>query len=239
MFLGKTVLFSVFLIVLILLFSDLFQRFQKKESLPTFCDSQIEKHPTVILDAGHGGMDSGAVSVLGEEEKNINLAVVKKIGAFLEEAGICVLYTRTEDVMLTSEKTSSKKAGDLLARVELAKENPEAVFISIHMNTLPIEKYKGLQVFYSDNHSTSRVLAQQIQNDAKQLLQKDNNRNAKNAMSSIYILDRITTPAVLVECGFISNHEEASLLVQEDYQKQLAFVISRSVISFMLQKENS
>lgn len=193
----------------------------------------------MILDPGHGGVDSGAVSVLGDEEKNLNLSLAKKVGSFLEEAGIRVIFSRTEDALLTSDKTTSRKMGDLMARVDLAREMPEAVFVSIHMNTLPIEKYSGLQVFYSSNHPLSRVLAQQIQNDTQNLLQNENHREAKDAKGSIYILDRIGTPAVLVECGFLTNQKEAASLADEEYQSRLAFTLSRSIIQFTMQKEDS
>jgi N-acetylmuramoyl-L-alanine amidase len=116
--------------------------------------------------------------------------------------------------------------------VELAKEYPDAIFISIHMNTLPIEKYKGLQVFFSNNDPRSKILANTIQKDTKGLLQSDNNRESKDAKGSIYLLDRIGGCAVLVECGFLSNREEASLLRDGEYQKKLAFVLSRSILSF-------
>ena len=192
--------------------------------------------PTVILDAGHGGSDPGAISIFGDEEKHINLVMVQKIGSFLENSGIRVLYTRTEDHMLSSEKTDSSKMGDLMARVDFSKDHPDAVFISIHMNTLSLEQYSGLQVFYDERNTNGKILALLMQNDVHNILQPNNNRSAKAAEGSIYILDRITAPAVLVECGFLSNKEEAHLLMQEDYRDKLAFTISRSIISFVSQK---
>ena len=245
-FLVKTLLFSLFLIAAILFLTSLLYHFSdipfpfingslSPDEQASANEWEASKKPVVILDAGHGGMDPGAISVLGDHEKNINLAVVQKLGSFLEAGGITVIYTRTEDVMLTSEKTQSRKMGDLLARVELAKEYPDATFISIHMNTLPIEKYSGLQTFYSDQNDQSRVLAQVIQNDAIRLLQPDNRREAKNAKGNIYILDRMDNKSVLIECGFLSNYAEAEMLTQEDYQLKLAFVLSRSILSFVLE----
>ncbi len=239
-FLGKIILFSLVLISAIFFFTTLFQWISKsdRKANPTTALALDDPRPVVILDAGHGGTDSGAVSVLGHEEKHLNLAVAKKLGAFLEAGGLRVIYSRQEDIMLSSSKTKSHKMGDLIARVDLAKEYPEAYFVSIHMNTLPIEKYWGLQVFYSQNHSLNRPLAQVIQNDVRSLLQPENKREISDAKGNIYILDRISGPAVLIECGFLSNYKEAEKLAQEDYQNQLAFVLSRSILSFALEKEN-
>ncbi len=234
-----TLLFALLLITLIFCSAGLLDDGKQLPAKDQTANAQSTiSAPAVILDAGHGGVDSGAVSLLGSEEKNINLAVTKKLGEFLREAGIRVLYTRQEDVLLTSPQTSSRKMGDLLGRVEFAAAHSDAVFVSIHMNTLPIEKYNGLQVFYSPNSSGSKVLANQIQNDIKVLLQPDNNRKTKEAGSSIYILDRIRQDAVLVECGFLSNRVEAERLEQEEYQSQLAFSLSRSLITYLMQKEN-
>lgn len=220
-----------------MLFSSFEQNFQKKAEAVSTQETNLSQK-TVILDPGHGGVDSGTVSVLGDEEKDINLSVAKALGQFLEAAGIRVLYTRTDDTMLTSNKTSSRKLADLIARVDLAKEHPDATFVSIHMNSLPIEKYKGLQVFYSTNHPTSKVLALQLQNDTKQILQPENQRQITDPKGSIYILDRIVSPAVLIECGFLSNYEDARNLTDQEYQSKLAFTLSRSIISFVLQREN-
>ena len=234
-----TLLFAFLLILLVFVFARFPQNPLFSSAAEQSVTSQrVTSAPTVILDAGHGGVDSGAVSILDTEEKHINLAVTKKLGEFLKEAGFQVLYTRTDDTLLTSSQTTSRKMGDLLGRVEFASSHPEGVFVSIHMNTLPDEKYKGLQVFYSPNASGSKVLANQIQNDAKILLQPENNRKTKEAGSSIYILERIRQDAVLVECGFLSNREEAERLEQEEYQRQLAFSLSRSLITYLMQKEN-
>ena len=123
-----------------------------------------------------------------------------------------------------------------MGRVEMARAHPEALFVSIHMNTLPIEKYRGLQVFYSDRNGTSRALAQVLQNTVKTSFQKENNRQAKDARGNIYILDRIAQPAVLIECGFLTNKEEALLLKDEIYQAKLAYVLSRPILDYLATK---
>jgi len=186
--------------------------------------------PVVILDPGHGGRDGGAVSITGTAEKHLNLAVAKKLGEFLEAAGMRVVYTRTEDIALNDPEGGTKKTADLLARVKIARGEENPLFISLHMNTLPQEQYSGLQVFYTESNALSHAVASTIQRDIRMMLQKENGREAKNAGHSIYVLDRLDCPAVLVECGFISNHTEARLLETESYQNQLAFVLSRSIL---------
>lgn len=231
-------LFAILLTSSILLLASVFSSlFTESRGVEVPAFSEEGDLPTVILDAGHGGLDSGAVSVYGDEEKHLNLEVAKKLGAFLENGGVRVIYTRTEDVMLESEtKAGSKKTRDLLARVELAKKYPEALFVSLHMNTLPIEKYKGLQVFYTDRNDANRALAQVMQNSVSSSLQTENTRKAKNAEGKIYILDRIDQPAILIECGFLTNKEEAALLKNDEYQAKLSYVLSRSILDFLCER---
>lgn len=235
-FCAKSIRFSLALTCSLLTLAFFFTPFLKtySSSEDKAASAETTQMPTVILDAGHGGMDSGAVSVYGDEEKHLNLAVTQKLGAFLENAGVRVIYTRTEDVMLDNKNGgSSKKTRDLMQRVEIAKSEPNAVFISIHMNTLSIEKYSGLQVFYTDLNDANRALAQVIQNTVHSTIQQDNNRIAKDAEGKIYILDRISQPAILIECGFLSNREEAALLKDDTYQAKLAYVLAHPILDFL------
>ena len=237
---GQTFAFALILSVTLLSVCAIFYRFNPlREAEGVTTSAQEAGLPSVILDAGHGGMDSGAVSVLGDEEKNLNLEMVKKLGAFLEAGGVQVIYTRTEDEMLSSDREGSRKTKDLLRRVEVAAENPEAIFVSVHMNTLPIEKYAGFQVFYSDQNSANRALAQVMQNTVSSLVQPENTRKAKDAAGGIYILDRIRQPAILIECGFLSNYREAELLRDEEYQAKLAYSIAQPILDFALNREKN
>lgn len=229
--------FSILLITILLMLVRAFYQYEEKSAVPSQ-SIQADSRPVVILDPGHGGMDSGAVSVFGVEEKDLNLAVAEKLGKFLEAGGVRVLYTRTEDAMLSSERTSSKKMGDLMGRVEFAEKYPEAFFVSIHMNTLPIEKYSGLQVFFEKGNELNHPFALTVQNDAKALLQPENNREVKDAGGKIYVLERIKNPAILVECGFLSNREEAARLADDQYQNKLAYTLSRSILNFALTEKN-
>ena len=195
-----------------------------------------EREITVILDAGHGGEDGGAVGNGNTYEKNLNLAITLKIGKLLEDSGINVVYTRTEDILLYDRNvdyTNRKKALDLAARVKIAEEIPNSIFISIHMNSFPKTQYKGLQVYYSKNHPNSKTLALAIQSAIKNDLQPDNTRKITEATSRIFLLDRIEQPAVLIECGFLSNHEECRLLSTEIYQNQLAEIICEEIEKYV------
>ena len=183
---------------------------------------------TIVLDAGHGGEDGGASSASGVLEKDINLAITMTLRDLFVANGVRVILTRSEDVLLydkTIDYHGRKKALDLAARREIAEETPNAIFVSIHMNSFPETQYKGLQVWYSRNDPASLTLAQTIQDLAADQLQKKNDRRIKAATSSIYLLYHLTCPAVLVECGFLSNPEEATLLSTEAYQNKLAFLL--------------
>ncbi len=189
---------------------------------------------TVVLDAGHGGEDGGAVSASGLYEKELNLSIAELLRSELEARGVKVIMTRTTDVLLYDRNVDyrgRKKALDLAARRKIAEENPNAVFVSIHMNAYPQTQYKGLQVWFSPNDARSRPLAESIQSTVREQLQPENDRAIKSATSSIYLLHHITTPAVLVECGFLSNSAEAALLASPDYQKQLAVLLADAIIA--------
>jgi len=196
--------------------------------------AEERKRITVVIDPGHGGMDPGAISETGIREKDLNLVLAKKLRFLLESEGVNVLLTREEDEMLTTQNgRGNAKTRDLLARVEAGEQAENAVFVSLHMNALPIEKYRGLQVFYSPNDARSRVLAKTLQSKTAEFLEPDNKREIKEAGSNIFILDRLNVPAVLVECGFLSNREEAELLASEDFQNRLSVTLAVSILQFI------
>ena len=189
----------------------------------------------VIVDAGHGGRDGGAVSPEGVFEKDLNLELSLTLREILTFCGYDCILTRQEDKLVCDETDpllkGKVKMTDLKNRLKIAEDNENAVFISIHMNKFPIEKYKGLQVYYSVNNNESQQLAEEIEMKTRMLLQPENNRKSKKAGSNIYILDRITIPAVLVECGFLSNSEDTALLSSEEYRAKLALVIAESIFA--------
>ncbi len=189
-----------------------------------------ENRPTIIIDAGHGGADGGAVSSGGLIEKELNLDIAKKLQALFTDAGYEVIMTRTEDIMLSDPAiTSSKKAGDLYARLKIAKSAENAAFISIHMNAFSDSRYSGLQVYYSQNDQRSAGIAKSVQDSVKLLLQPENDRKIKSAGENIYLLNKAPCPAVMIECGFLSNAQDCALLGNEEYRARLADVIFKSI----------
>lgn len=198
----------------------------------------ISEDKIVILDAGHGGADSGAVGVSGVLEKDLNLKIALMMGKALEESGYIVVYTRTDDRLLLGEGEDIKgirKISDLKNRCKVAARYPDAIFVSIHMNSYGESKYSGLQVYYSSASEDSRTLADRIQRTVREELQHDNDRKIK-AGEGIYVLENVTNPAVMVECGFLTNEAECKKLSEENYQKQLSFSIIRAIIEYIEEK---
>lgn len=188
--------------------------------------------PTVVIDAGHGGEDGGTVGVNGLLEKDVNLDIALRLRDLLTANGISVVMTRTEDVLLydrNADYEGRKKSLDLAARRQIAENTPNCIFVSIHMNSFPDPRYDGLQVWYSPNRPESEVIAETIQKTAKAVLQPENERQTKAANSAIYLLHRLTVPAVLVECGFLSNPAEAAKLATDDYRRDVAFALFLAV----------
>ncbi len=229
-FLVQFSMMSISLIIVVVLFADINLKNNIKTNVPVFTS-----HDTVVvvLDAGHGGEDAGASSSDGLLEKELNLQICENIKSILNTCGIKVVMTRTEDKLLYTEEQNIKgqrKHYDLKNRYLIACDYNDPIFVSVHINKFSEGKYKGLQVYYSDNNKKSEQLAESIQLNIKKHLQADNNRKIKNAKSSIYLLDRLNCPAVLVECGFLSNMEDCENLKNTDYIKQMSFIISNSII---------
>ena len=185
---------------------------------------------TIILDAGHGGEDGGA-EANGVREKDINLAVVKDMQAFLLLSDIDVRLTRDDDRLLyDASKRGNRKKQDIDNRISFANGYENAVFVSIHQNKFEIAKYCGLQVYYSPNDARSELLAERLQCAAKEYLEPGNARQIKPAGRNIRVLKELNMPAVLVECGFLSNPSDAAKLSDETYRKRLAFVLSMTLL---------
>ena len=222
-----------FAAVLILLYA-LFLVVSPPLSTRTAQLSGAEERVQIVIDAGHGGRDGGATGVTGLAEKDLNLEIAALLCDMLRAAGKTTRMTRTVDSLVCDESDPTLrgrlKQTDLKNRVLLAEANPDAQFISIHMNNFPVEKYHGLQVYYSPHTEASRALAARIQANTAALLQPDNTRQIKAAGSNIFLLDRIRTTAVLVECGFLSNRAESEKLADAAYRKQLALVLAVSLL---------
>ena len=187
--------------------------------------------PVIVIDAGHGGEDGGA-SGFGLTEKDLNLAIAKKLQAVLQSLGMKAVMTRDTDVLLY-DAPKNKKMQDLRSRVRMAEEAGDAVFISIHQNKFPVEKYTGCQVYYSSGDARSRIFAGMIQSTVKLHLQPENTRSIKEAGSNIYVLDKLKIPAVLIECGFLSNRAEAEKLKSNEYQMQLVSAVAAALVGYL------
>ena len=194
-----------------------------------------ESEKVIIIDAGHGGVDVGAKGTSGVFEKDLNLEIALELGRQLSDAGYVVIYTRTDDRLLYKADEDIKglrKISDLKNRCAIAEEHPEALFISVHMNSFGESKYSGTQVYYSENSEDSKTLASDIQSAVKKAIQPENKRTTKSG-NEIYILKNIKSPAVLIECGFITNAEECARLSEKEYQKQLCSSIVCGIIEYM------
>lgn len=198
-----------------------------KESNSTTVDNR-----TIVIDPGHGGEDPGA-SENDIIEKHLNLDVSLKLNSFLTGAGYNTILTRTEDKLLYKQgEENRKKFFDLRNREEIANTYENSLFVSIHMNKFPASYCKGLQTFYSENNPESKIIANSVQENIR-LLQTDNKRAIKSGNQTIYLLEKLQMPAVLIECGFVSNPEEAKLLINEDYQKALALSIYCGIAEYL------
>lgn len=187
----------------------------------------------IALDAGHGGPDGGAESKDGVIEKDINLSVSLYLRDYLQQAGAIVYMTREDDKDLADTGTkglSKRKTEDLKKRVRLIEEKEAKLLVSIHMNSIPSNKWRGAQTFYSPNHPESGVLAGLIQEEMRTNLE-NTNRVAKTA-DYVYLLNELKIPSALVEVGFLSNPEEARLLGDEQYQRKVAASIYKGILRY-------
>jgi len=183
---------------------------------------------TVVLDSGHGGEDGGAVSPDGVEESHINLAIALKVNDLLRFTGQRTLMTRTEDVSIHTEGTSirARKASDIRNRVALVDSVENAILLSIHQNSLPSSKVThGAQVFWN-TEAGAEELARVVQDSLNTSVNPENPKQAKQIPATIYLMKHVTAPAILVECGFLSNVEETTELQNPSYQLKLATAIT-------------
>ncbi len=228
--------FMAFLLFLSILFALLFgvaEKTRQKNDLDVLNKDTPSQPKTIILDAGHGGEDGGASSADGLLEKDLNLALALTMRDILLANGVNVILTRDTDTLLYDRNVDfqgRKKMLDMAARLKIAEEAPDAVFVSLHMNTYPHPSCQGVQVWYSENHNTSIEIAKTIHTTTKEILQPENDRPVKRSGSSIYLLHHLECPAVLVECGFLSSPEEAALLGDESYRQQLALTLCMGIL---------
>lgn len=192
-----------------------------------------DRRRCIILDAGHGGEDGGAISCTGVYESKINLQITLRLQDLFHLLGYDTKMIRTTDVSVYTqgETIASKKVSDLKERVRIVNETENALLISIHQNNFSDSRYNGAQIFFNSSEA-SKELAIQLQTAFVQTLNQGSNRKAKRS-SGVYLMEHIECTAVLVECGFLSNPPEEAKLRSEDYQKSLCCVIASSVSNYL------
>ena len=185
--------------------------------------------PLVVIDAGHGGIDPGKVGINKALEKDINLVIAKKVKRYLEQADVEVVMTREGEDGLYRPEDSNKKVQDMKNRVAFIDSSGAALAVSIHQNSYSEEYVKGAQVFYYATSLHGRAVAEIMQKTMAETLDKENHREAK-ANDSYYLLKKTNTPIIIAECGFLSNREEAELLLEDAYQDRVAWAIHLGIL---------
>lgn len=199
-------------------------------NLPSVMDRQV-----IVLDPGHGGIDGGCISIDGTPEKGINLAVSNNLKDALTIFGFDPVCTRTEDISIHDkdiEGIGKQKRSDMKNRLAIFNKYKDAISVSIHQNQFTDEKYHGAQMFYSKKNPEGEKLASVMQQQFVSMLQPDNQRETKPVGDELYLLDNTTCPSLMIECGFLSNKEEAQKLESESYQKQVAFTIFSGICEY-------
>jgi N-acetylmuramoyl-L-alanine amidase len=196
------------------------------------------ERPVLVIDAGHGGIDAGVVGkTTGVKESDLNLAISKKLSVELIESGFKTVLTRSSTAGLYGTATSNRKRKEMQKRKEIInRENPDAV-ISVHLNYYPSSSRRGAQAFYSEDSEEGKNFAQIIQNGLNEL--PTNEREYLSLKGDYYLLKCSKAPSVIIECGFLSNPEDESYLIDEEYQRALAKNIALSVAEYFLTATNS
>lgn len=223
------------LAVLLIISTVCFQRINSVSVPASVSVSSEPELPVIIIDAGHGGVDGGSSGADGTVEKDINLSIALKLRDMLEFYGYETVMIREDDRSIHSEDADTireKKVSDLHNRLNIINSTDNCLFISIHQNYFEQSKYSGTQVFYSPNNSESEKLAQVMQETIVDMIQNDNTRQIKQAEKSLYLLYNAQKPAIMIECGFMSNEKELSLLKSDDYQKQMALSITNGILKY-------
>ena len=195
-----------------------------------------KKKYIVCVDPGHGGTDPGKVGINGQLEKDINLAIAKKLKTYLEASDVTVVLTRDKDMGLYSSGDAHKKMADMRKRCQLIEEVKPDLVISIHQNSYHEEAIRGGQVFYYKTSVRGKKLAESLQKRFDYVLGDSNKRQAK-ANDNYYLLLHVKEPIVIAECGFLSNREEAKKLETEEYQDRLAWTLHMGIMEYLNQNQ--
>lgn len=186
----------------------------------------------VVIDAGHGGNDPGKIGINGVKEKEVNLLIAEKLKKYLEANDVKVVMTRESDEGLYDEGASNKKVQDMKRRIQIIDEAAPRVTVSIHQNSYPEEYVHGAQVFFYAGSREGQELAECVQRQLVNKVDPENRRQVK-ANDSYYLLKKTSVPIVIVECGFLSNSEEAQKLCSDEYQEELAWAIHMGVLQYL------
>jgi N-acetylmuramoyl-L-alanine amidase len=223
--------------VLLVICAALWVAARHSRPLPSMRESLLGPAPAVMLDAGHGGLDGGAVSRAGLAEAGVNLAIADKARGVLMLLGVPATMTRETADSLNYDAEASIRANknaDLTARLALAEQYPDALFLSVHLNNFSQSAYHGAQVFYAEKRPESAPLAQSLQRRLRAVLDPTNTRAAKPAPERVYLMTNAPGPAVTIECGFLSNPAEAERLAQDDYQTWVALAIAAGATDYLI-----
>lgn len=195
--------------------------------------SPVEREYTIVIDAGHGGEDGGAVSCTGVMEKQINLEISLKLNDLFHLLGCKTRMIRTDDrsIYTTGDTIARRKVSDLKERVRMLEETENPILVSIHQNLFPDARYSGAQVFYG-RAGEGQGLAEELQSIFRQTINPGSNREAKQG-KNIYLMEHTPCTGVLVECGFLSNPEEEALLRGKDYQQKICIVIASTLANHL------
>ena len=188
-----------------------------------------------MANSAHGGFDGGAVADDGTAEKGINLNISLSLAKMLSLNGYEVIMTRVEDDStdnINSDKIAVRKKNDLKNRLELMNKYPSSIYVSVHLNKFTTTAASGAQVFYSKNQTASAILGGSVQQSIVSMLQPTNKRVIKQGTSATYLLHNASVPAIIVECGFLSNRSELEKLKNKDYQSQMAFAIMCGILKY-------
>lgn len=191
---------------------------------------------TIVIDAGHGGEDGGAVSENGVSESDINLKIALKLQNLLEQSGSTTVLTRSDENAIydVDKKTlREKKNSDIRNRVKIGNSSSADIFVSIHLNKIPQSQYSGWQTFFKDGSEDGKKLATCIQNNLNEAIQKENKR-VPLKISNVYIIKHVEIPITIVECGFLSNPEEEKQLQSDEYQNRLAWGIYNGIMDYFV-----
>ena len=219
----------IFLCLTLIVGISYFSLFENTPSVPV-SSTPVSSH-IIVLDAGHGYPDGGAVNESGVSESEINLKIIQKLQELLEASNCTVILTRSDENGIYDANAKRKKLSDLNNRIDIINNSDANILVSVHLNKISQNQYYGWQSFYQKNNENSKNLANLIQSNLNYSIQKENKREIL-PISNIYLMDNSKIPSVIVECGFLSNPDDSVLLQTDSYQNSLAWGIYTGIMDY-------